>query len=350
MAIGAVTVVGLALSACGSSSNSDKTAGPSAATVYAKYGQMSPAQRDPELAKIAKQEGALTVYTDLSTGDKYVAPFEKQYNIKVKVYDPDSDTLLQKVLQEEGAHHPDADVFDAEYPYVTAVDQKGYLAQNWKFADTYNAQSVSPGWTTTRYIAFASVWNTQTLKDNQVPSSIEDLANPKWKGKIAIDLEDSDWYAAVITYLEGKGMSEADAESTFKKIAANATIAKGHSTIGTQIASGEKALSPDNYVQTVTKLAPAPLAWHLSDRAVQPVVQSPCGVGLLKDALHPAAAMLFADWELSQAGQKSVLAQGGTPVDPALSQLTPYKPILPPIKDLLDSTKYQDQYKAIVGG
>jgi iron(III) transport system substrate-binding protein len=38
-------------------------------------------------------------------------------------------------------------------------------------------------------------YNTQAVKKEDLPKTWEDLANPKWKGKLGIEQEDSDWLA-----------------------------------------------------------------------------------------------------------------------------------------------------------
>jgi iron(III) transport system substrate-binding protein len=45
---------------------------------------------------------------------------------------------------------------------------------------------------------------------------------------------------------------------------------------------------------------------------VQPVIARPNGFGLMRNAKHPAAAMLFADWMLEE-GQKLLQEEGLTP-------------------------------------
>src|SRR6266540_6917804 len=105
--------------------------------------------------------------------------------------------------------------------------------------DSLRKDALFPGWTATRFNAFVVGWNTKLVPAGQEPKSFEDLADPKWKGKLAMELSDFDWYMALHTYLTTKkGMSDAQADDLFKRLVANAKVVKGHTVMGELLSAG----------------------------------------------------------------------------------------------------------------
>ena len=92
---------------------------------------------------------------------------------------------------------------------------------------------------------------------------------------------------------------------------------RGHTLLGQLMAAGEVALGP-NYSSRADLLQEegAPLAWK---PVVEPLFPEPQGLGLVKGAEHPAAALLFVDWLLSD-GQQILVGQGS---DSARRDLAP---------------------------
>src|SRR5215475_7265801 len=71
------------------------------ADAFTKYGAMTAAQRDPELAKLAAKEGTIKIYTSFQDMDKLATAFQKKYpGVKTSVYRADSETVFAKVQQE----------------------------------------------------------------------------------------------------------------------------------------------------------------------------------------------------------------------------------------------------------
>src|SRR5204862_4890145 len=62
-------------------------------------------------------------------------------------------------------------------------------------------------WIATRLSVFASCYNTNILKPAEAPKTYEDLLNPKYKGKLAIEAEDVNWFMSVVLHMgEAKGL------------------------------------------------------------------------------------------------------------------------------------------------
>lgn len=348
LAVLALALLGTA--ACGSGSGTRSTQ--AAASVYAKYATMTPAQRDPELLKLAKKEGTLQLYSGWTFAQNMATAFEKKYGLKVSAYSGDNETVLQKIQQEAQAHRTKADLVEMGYLEETTVDKEAMLYHGWQ-PGLKETTTISPGWFPTRYLAFVVAWNTKAVQGGDVPTSYQDLTKPQYKGKITIEQGDFDWYAALDTYYTSHGMSENQFQTMFKGIVANSNVTKGHTAMATNLASGEDTILADAYSQSVDDLNQkhAPVAWQLPDGkpAVTPIAVYPSGVGLMKDAANPAAAMLFADFMLGPDGQRIYNSHDAIPADQDLNPfLTKYPTITPPAQKLLNSQQYQNAYNNLL--
>ncbi len=140
------------------------------------------------------------------------------------------------------------------------------------------------------------------MAKGEQPTSFEDLADPKWKGRLVLEADDSDWYKAVWEHLVDSGKSPAEADRIFEAIAANATFVNGHSLMTDLVAAGEFDVAANAYLHTVKGLQEkgAPLAW---EPPLEPLVTRADGIAVVQQAKHPAAALLFADFVLDEGQQ-----------------------------------------------
>jgi hypothetical protein len=44
----------------------------------------------------------------------------------------------------------------------------------------------------------SAAYNTNLVRPSEVPKSYNDLKDPRWKGRLAIEADDVDWFAAVV--------------------------------------------------------------------------------------------------------------------------------------------------------
>ena len=91
---------------------------------------------------------------------------------------------------------------------------------------------------------------------------------------------------------------------------------KGHVLLAQLIASGEVEVGLTAYHANAEsfKKRGAPVAWA----PVEPVIARPQGLGVLRQAPHPNAALLFADFLLSPEAQSMLAGMGRTPVSRAV--------------------------------
>jgi iron(III) transport system substrate-binding protein len=304
-----VTACGSSPTATGADSTAKAGAGASAGSgVYAPFAGLTGADREQKLLDATMTEGGvLDIYTSNTDEEDLIKAFKEKYpKIKVNNFRANSETVLQRALQENSAGKTANDIMDTNDAELNAMSKEGVLAPyKGPGLDELREGSVFPDWTASRFNAFVVGWNTDRVKESEAPKSFTDLADPKWKGRLSLELGDWDWYLAMHTYLtEKKGMSDQAVDDLFTKIVGNAKVVKGHTVQGELLTAGQFDVALSIYSHTVDKAVRdgAPLAWR---PPVEPVIIRPNGVGLMAHARHPAAALLWMDWVLT-AGQKVI--------------------------------------------
>jgi iron(III) transport system substrate-binding protein len=322
-----VAALALGLSGCGGGGAADLGSGPggggdtgtsAAAKVYASLnGQGDGARAAAEAA--AKKEGELSIYTSMTSDvvDAVSKAFTQQFGIKVNVFRGNSETVLQRTLQEGKANRPGADVIETNFLELETLSAEKQLGEyKGKALDAVPEKLRFDGWTADRLNLFLPAWNTNLIKPGDEPKAWEDLADPKYKGKIQMEISDSDWFENVTKYWLANGKSQADVDSLWQKIAANATSAKGHTTMMELLGAGQTAMDAMNYsyITERAKQDGAPVAYKGADGTTSvPAFPRPNGVALVAQAKHPNAAWLFHDWMLTD-GQKVLVGLHLTPV------------------------------------
>jgi iron(III) transport system substrate-binding protein len=285
----------LALSPCGLAS---AQGGASSVADIAAY--TSP-DRAEKLIAGAKKEGTVTVYTSANVDDMAVvtAAFEKKYGVKVRVWRGSSETLVQRSVTEARGGRYDADVFETGGAAMESLHREKLLqaVKSPDLADLDPAALTAHGeWTGTRYNIFVAAYNTKLIKRDELPKSYDDLLDPKWKGKLGIEVDDSDWFGAVIDQLgEERGLK------LFRGIVATngISVRKGHSLLANLIISGEVPLALTTYAYRAVQLknSGAPVDWF----AIPPTIARFEGAGVARRAAHPNAAILFYEFMLTDA-------------------------------------------------
>jgi iron(III) transport system substrate-binding protein len=266
-----------------------------------------------KLIEGAKKEGELNIYTSAQSDDMgaLVAAFEKKYGIKVSVWRSSSEKVLQRAVSEARANRATMDIAETNGPELESMHREKILE---KVSSPHHADLIAPAirphgeWVGTRLNVFVQAYNTGLVKKEDLPKTWEDLANPKWKGKLGIEQEDSDWLAG--QYAE---LGEAKAAKVFKDIVANngVSVRKGHTLLTQLVVSGEIpfALTVYNYKAEQLKQKGAPIDWF----HIGPAIARPNGVAVAKKAPHPHAAVLFYDFEISPEGQQILAGRDFVP-------------------------------------
>ena len=270
---------------------------PSAADV-AKY---EGADRADKLLAGAKKEGAVSIYTSATTEDMAVltSAFEKKYGVKVQVWRASGENMIQRAAAEARGNRFDVDVFETDGPVMESLYREKLLQP---VTSPYIGDLVPAGipphknWLPDRIQIFTAAYNTDHVRASILPKSYDDLADPRWKGKLGIEADDEDWFAAIAT-----SMGEDKALALFRKIVTTngISVRKGHTLLTNLVVSGEVPLALTAYLYKVSQLKG-------KGAPIEPLVLAPeiaraQGVGMAARAPRPHAAVLFMDFLLSDA-------------------------------------------------
>lgn len=306
------------------------------------------------LLDAAKKEGKLMIYTSLNAEefDTVVAVFAKKYpDIKVEFFRGDSEGVTQKALTEFRANTFIPDILETNDINISQLISAGVIG-TYQSPETKNyppgASDPDGYFTAARINLDVIAYNTNLVKKEDAPKKLEDLLDPKWAGKIA--LEADDW--AMIAYT-GKVMGDAKAQEFWTKLAAQKPrVVKGHTELANFLVAGEFAVSPNVYAHRVLSLQDkkAPIDWVRTD----PVYAFPHVISLAKNATHPNAAKVFIDWYLSVEGQEALVAAGRIPARPGVKTkpaglLEGIKIFYGDPKSLLKADAVQKQYYTLFG-
>ena len=264
---------------------------------------------DRELILIegAKKEGGLTLYTSQQLDDTnpIIEAFEKRYGIKVKVWRSGPDNVVPRILNEAKSKRFEFDIVETEGQALEALQRERQLqAVNTPYLRDLVPQALRPHgeWVGTRLLIFAQAYNTNLIRKEDLPKAWQDLTDPKWKGKLGIEIKDDEWFYSLIRQLgEEKGLK------LFREIGASNgfSVRKGHTLLTNLVASGEVPLALTVYNTRVEQLKNkgAPIDWFV----LQPAIAQVNGAGVSRHAQHPYSALLYLDFLLTEA--QNILAK-----------------------------------------
>ena len=270
------------------------------------------ADREAKLIEGAKKEGTVVLYTSLATTESVplTQAFEKKYGIKVELWRALSDKVVQRTITEAQARRNTVDVVETNGPELEMITREKLFSEFYSphVADLPPyAIPAHRQWVSDRMNFFVVAFNTAKVKKEELPKTYEGFLDPKWKGRIGIEATDSEWLAAIVKqWGEERGMNY------FRKLAdMKPDMRKGHVLLAELISAGEVpvGLTVYNANAESMKRRGGPIDWV----PVEPVIARPQGIGVAKNAPHPHAALLFADFVLSQEGQELFNSMGRVP-------------------------------------
>jgi len=260
------------------------------------------ADREQRLVDGARREGnVLTFYSNAPPEDNaaLVSGFEKKYAIKVNLWRASSEDIRQRSVAEARAKRFDVDFILNNGPAIEATHQEKILQEvKSPYVANLMPQAVPAhrAWVGFCLNVFVQAYNTNLVKKQDLPNSYEDLLDPKWKGRLGIEADDSDWFAGLMG-----GLGEDKGVKLFRAIAVGNgfSVRKGHTLLTNLIGAGEVPLGLTifNYTAEQLKKKGAPLDWFV----LQPLISMPNSVAVAAMAPHPNTAILFFDYMLSDA-------------------------------------------------
>ena len=285
-------------------------------------------------------DAQLTIYNGQheQTTAALVKAFEQRTGIKTAVRSGDEATLANQIIQ-EGSKSP-ADVFYTENtPPLEALRDHGLLAPAAPAALSsvparYN--SAQGLWVGVSARVSVLVYNTSELKPSQLPGSILELADPRFKGKLAFAPSETDFQPLITSIVKFKGRPAA--EAWLKGLKENGRQLPDNETITAEVNSGQSALGPINHYYWYRLRREE--GGHMSSALHYYAPRDPgylvnvSGAAVLKSSQHRAAAERFLEFLVSRPGQE-VLAHSDSyeyplrPGVPAPAGLRPFSELQP---------------------
>jgi len=264
------------------------------------------------LYPLAKQEGKLVLY-GVGTPDLYepirLAFVARFPGIELQGVDQRGRDSREKIVAEQQSHTNVGDVVISGTDTQAELVSLGFT-QSYTPAEIGNAIPglVPPGGAMSprTLTIFTIAINTNLVPPDQEPKSWQDVLDPKWKGKLAMDDPRGSGPGGTILsgidYVFGQDIEQklADQKPFFATQAG---------PIWTALNRGEYAifLSGGHPDLISNRKAGAPVK---QIRPIEGIGVTPIGQSIIKDAPHPNAAKLWIEWSLSEEGQ-TLLAQQG---------------------------------------
>jgi iron(III) transport system substrate-binding protein len=258
---------------------------------------------------------SLTLYSGQheQTTQSLVNAFEKKTGISVNVRFDDEDVLADQIVT-EGSHSP-ADVFFTENsPPLQYLASKGLLASvdPSTLRHTPSKYDSADGkWVGVSARVSVMVYNTSLLKPSQLPTSAMQLAEPQWKGKIALAGAETDFQPIVTTVARTYG--DAAALTWLKALKTNATshIYPDNETIADEVNRGQVALGIVNqyyWYREQAEVGASNMHSKIAYFAPHDVgyVLDVSGAAILRSSSHQAEAQKFLAFMTSAQGQQII--------------------------------------------
>jgi iron(III) transport system substrate-binding protein len=324
-------IAALAVAACGGGSTTSATPSDPASAAPT----VAPSEA-PSSAPSASPSGTLTVYAGRS--EELVGPlidqFETATGLDVQVNYAGT-TDLAATLLEEGDVSP-ADVFFAQDAgALGAVGAAGRLAD----LPAETLARVDPrfasddgDWVGVSGRARVVAYDTRTLAEGDLPTTIDAFTDPAWKGRIGWAPTNASLQSFVTAY---RVLNGDDAARTWLEgIQANEPkVYEGNDAVLAAIAAGEIEVGFINHYYLMRQLAEQgdtfPVRNHFLSGGDPGSLVNVAGAGILSSAPNPAAAQAFVDFLLTPESQTYFATETheyplieGVAANPALPALT----------------------------
>jgi iron(III) transport system substrate-binding protein len=246
------------------------------------------------------------VSADRPFSEPIMLEYERRTGVRVNVvYDTEetkSTGLANRLLAEK--NRPQADVFWSNEPVRTLVLKSRDVLQPYQspsargIADTFKDRDGY--WTGFAARLRVIVYNTARVADADAPRSVFDLAEPRWKGQVAIAdprFGSTSFHVAAL-YAE---LGDKRADDYFRKLRANdVKVVDGNSVVRDMVARGDVSVGlTDTDDVNVAIEAKQPVALVLPDRDGIGVPVMPNMVSLVAGAPHSDEGKRLVDYLLS---------------------------------------------------
>jgi iron(III) transport system substrate-binding protein len=240
-----------------------------------------------------------------------VAAFERSSGVSVGERTNDGVVLADEILQEGGSSP--ADVYLTENsPELVDLSQHGLLVRlPSSILDQVPAADRSPSgtWVGVALRVSSLVYNPARISRSQLPSSIIDLAQPRWKGKVAIAPLDSDFPPVVGAVIASHG--KAAAASWLAGLKRNASVYQDEESVVAAVNRGSEAVGVINqyyWYRLRREVGPKAIrsALYYFPHGDAGSVVNVSGAAVLASSHHRGDAERFVALLVSRAGQRLI--------------------------------------------
>lgn len=272
-----------------------------------------------------------------SLAKEWAEGFTRETGIKVTLRNG-GDSEFSNQIVAEGASSP-ADVFLTENsPAMVLVENAGLFAP--VDAETLaevpdNFRPASGKWIGIAARSTVFAYNKDKLREDQLPKSLMDLADPSWKGRWAASPSGADFQAIVSAVLELKG--EQATADWLKAMKENFTAYRGNGTVMKAVNAGEIDGGVIYHYywfgdQAKTGENSNNVALHYFKNQDPGAFVSISGGGVLASSKHPKEAQAFLKWVAGKGGQD--VLKNGTSYEYAVGVGAESNPKLVPLAEL----------------
>ncbi len=275
------------------------------------------------------------------TTDTLVAAFEKATGIHVAVTNNDENTF-DNLIVSQGSNSPADVLFTENSPALEDLQAKGLLAPvdaSTLAATPSKYDSPQSDWVGVSARASVIVYNPSLISKADLPTGVLQLADPKYKGKLAIAPGETDFQPIVTSVLRTYGKAATLRWLAGLKANAGPRQYPGNETITSDVNNGRAAIGIINQyywyrlrAQMAASARHSQIAYFAAGDPGYVIDVS--GAGILASSKHKAAAQRFVAFLVSKAGQDIVahsdsfeypIASGVTAVEPGtpLADLKP---------------------------
>jgi len=144
----------------------------------------------------AKKEGTVYCLTSANVDDMAVvtAAFEKKYGVKVRVWRGSSENVVQRSVTEARGGRYDVDVIETGGAAMESLHRENLLQKVKSPSQADSIQRVHGAWRMDGNAVqhLRGGLHTKLVKRMSCRKSYDDLLDSKWKGKLGIEVDDSD--------------------------------------------------------------------------------------------------------------------------------------------------------------
>jgi iron(III) transport system substrate-binding protein len=269
------------------------------------------------------------------TTDALVEGFEKATGVKVNVRNNDEDTLADEIVT-EGSQSPADVIYTENSPALEYLQSKGLLApvQPSTLAYTPSRYNSPQGdWVGVSARVSVLIYDPSLIKASELPSHVTELADPRYKGKLAFAAGETDFQPIVTSYARTYGQAAALKWLEAIKENVGSHVYPDNETIADEVNRGAVAfgvvnqyywyrmraeLGAENVSSRITYFAPRDPGYVLDVS----------GAGILKSSRHKAPAQKFLAFLVSRQGQE-IIAHSISfeyPIDDGVTTVAPETP------------------------